>query len=286
MNCSEIQNKFTAHYDVELPLDERIVIEKHFEGCSTCKKEYELFKATVLSLGSLDELQAPYEVLKGLNEKIDRLEKRQDFARSFFSNKSLIIAPQIASFIMILIVGGLVYYMYNSYSKLSQNPTSAPPVRLAPESGLAKSSGSNQLQGPASRIEVVPFAGKSKLVNEKIQRLVLASKGQIIGLKNKRFERSAGKSQHDELLITIPGQTYRTFMTNLRKAMAESIARKNDLEKKATATGFAPESQLPDRTQLQNVDSSAVAAEQPKDQNNVQKDESIPEVKLIKVVFE
>jgi hypothetical protein len=284
MNCTEIQDKFSNYYDSDLALDERALFEKHLHDCSACKKEYELFKATISSLSGLEEIQAPYEVLKGINEKIDRLEKRKNFAQSFFSNKTLIIAPQIASFIMILIIGGLVFYLYNYYGKLAQKISSAPPVKFAPEARLAQSASATSLQGPASKIEVVPFAGKSKLMNEKIQRLVLASKGQIIGIQNKEVNRAA--KGRDELLITIPGHSYRTFMTDLRKAMAESIARKNDLEKKATATGFAPENQLSDRKPLQKVGSPAVAEEQPKDQNNVQKDESIPEVKLIKVVFE
>lgn len=70
MDCSRVTSLFSDHLDEELAPAEQAVFNEHLAGCSGCRRQWELFRATVRRVQALEPLAPPLGILSGVQARL------------------------------------------------------------------------------------------------------------------------------------------------------------------------------------------------------------------------
>ena len=254
MNCTIIQDNFSAFYDDCLDQKEKADFELHISKCDKCKKEYSVFKNAMIALASLPGHQAPDDIIEIVNHRIDLDMRKHGSLKRFFSNPLVSAIPQMATIVLFLVLGFMMFQAYNKFQQLgrTKSPYQDSTVKIADQTSLAQAISK-------SKVEVVPVSKKAGRINTKIEKLVVLSRGKVI-----RPQRPQ-EQKENEMLITVPQNEYLSFMDQLKKAIEE--------EEGGNPPALQPKSTIAPDLSAQSKEAPSTAT-------------PIPEVMLIKVVFQ
>lgn len=69
MNCFQCERNLSAYLDDELPMDERLEIETHLDGCDTCRTEFESHQMSWEAAHQVSAEAAPDGLWNGIVEQ-------------------------------------------------------------------------------------------------------------------------------------------------------------------------------------------------------------------------
>lgn len=320
MNCTKTQEYLSSYYDDLLEEDLRSLVETHLSTCDNCRKDYDALRNALSALASLEDVKAPKELIKEVNLRIDRSQKKPSLWERIFSSRILIIAPQVASVALFIVMGVLVYHMYGMFTRLDDQNI-APAKRSGkismsidrdleePQAGESSSlvDATRGLQRPSGGFAST-MASRSSRVTGKLDK-ASRSKAEVrkdddievVPCRNDsedmdaRIERlvtrwngnivrlKRGPEAKRELLIRIPMSSYPNFMGRLKRVVDEKEKLKET--RKAPAKGKIRPMMLRSMKSMQE-DASPDEVQNVQEQTKTEAKESISEVKLIKVVYE
>jgi hypothetical protein len=71
MECEKIREKFSSFLEGDLDPSGEKTLKEHLASCSTCQKDFEIFKKTMKWLHSVDEVEAPEGFLTEIYQKME-----------------------------------------------------------------------------------------------------------------------------------------------------------------------------------------------------------------------
>lgn len=71
MNCFQCERNLSAYLDDELPMDERLEIETHLDGCESCRAEFATHQAAWEVAHQVAAEAAPDGLWNGIAEQLD-----------------------------------------------------------------------------------------------------------------------------------------------------------------------------------------------------------------------
>lgn len=156
MNCERARERFSEYLEGNLDLSTTALVRGHIEACDSCSREYNLFRQTWSSLGSLPEVSVPANLRHDVIMRMARMqhERRHGIRRSLPSlswdlmfrhiipARAVAVALTAAALALVLLGVPETTYDYVA-SRLS-------PKAIAPSTDSGKASGSVGL-------EVSPF---------------------------------------------------------------------------------------------------------------------------------
>ncbi|MBQ35118.1 MAG: hypothetical protein CME04_01900 [Gemmatimonadaceae bacterium] len=71
MNCFQCERNLSAYLDDELPMDERLEIETHLDGCETCRTEFESHQKAWEAAHQSTAEAAPEGLWQGIENQMD-----------------------------------------------------------------------------------------------------------------------------------------------------------------------------------------------------------------------
>ena len=71
MNCFQCERNLSAYLDDELPMDERLEIETHLDGCDACRAEFASHQTAWEAAHRVAAEAAPDGLWNGIAEQLD-----------------------------------------------------------------------------------------------------------------------------------------------------------------------------------------------------------------------
>jgi len=127
-------------------------------------------------------------------------------------------------------------------------------------------------------VEIVPCNDNPKDMNQKIEKMLLLSNGQIVRV-------SAPQATNKEILVRVPGRSYNAFMERLKEAMAEANAEKVKEQNNDIFRGASLKTVPMDDTSQKMLSEPHESEELEMEDEPSAVETPIPEVKLIKVIY-
>lgn len=77
MNCADIQEKISLYIDNILDAQEKQLVEEHLSECKNCAQEYEMLKANIEALNSMQQVELPEGFRDELHSKLVAEQKKR-----------------------------------------------------------------------------------------------------------------------------------------------------------------------------------------------------------------
>jgi hypothetical protein len=90
MDCSHAQRCFSTYFEGDLQEEKRKIFSQHLHSCSQCRREYELFCASLEAVDELEEIHAPLFFEKRIRSVAEEYVKaKEEFHPNFRTRLSL-----------------------------------------------------------------------------------------------------------------------------------------------------------------------------------------------------
>lgn len=236
--CQEYTDKFLDLLDGNLAGGDLRSLENHLKTCRSCAKNWELYRATVATLNSLEKLQAPQTVLEGVRARIQRKSAFQRLLGWLTVHPWRVPAPAVAALGVLLLLGGLG--QWRPWETRQQEPSRTASLQ---DSGVAihehqvqqawRPYAQDNLLSPVKAVDPDldwPLRGKvmiqdemvldltgSEEVFQRIEGILRESRGKmfLMGVRHK----ASGQVVRSRILLEIPMESYSRVVQQI-----ESIA--------------------------------------------------------------
>lgn len=133
MNCKEIRKYFSAYIDGDISDEIADRIGEHVKKCEACMHELERLKDVVSGLRSMEELEAPPDLLVKVREKIDKQSVLRRFGTFLFVPWRVKIPVEAVSLGLILFLFAYVFQFMPAEMGAPLPRQEAPTVELMEE---------------------------------------------------------------------------------------------------------------------------------------------------------